>query len=64
MKDVDNFEGGKVGETTAAGKTSVSLHKIKIQGSDRSVIIILLGSAARTDDVHTLLKYVEEHFKS
>ena len=64
VKDVDNFEGGKVGETTAAGKTSISIHKVKIQGSDRTVIIILLGSAARTDDVHTLLKYVEEHFKS
>lgn len=64
VQDVNNFEGGKVGETTAAGKTSVSLHKVKIQGSDRTVIIILLGSAARTDDVHTLLKYVEDHFKS
>ena len=64
VKNVSNFEGGKVGETMAAGKTSVSIHKIKIQGSDRSVIIILLGSSSRTDDVHTLLKYVEQHFKS
>ena len=64
VKDVNNFEGGKVGETTAAGKTSVSIHKVKIQGSDRTVIIILLGSSSRTDDVHTLLRYVEEHFKS
>ena len=64
VKNVSNFEGGKVGETMAAGKTSVSIHKIKIQGSDRSVIIILLGSSSRTDDVHTLLDYVTEHFKS
>jgi len=63
VKNDDSFVGGKVGETMAAGKTSVSLHKIQIQGSDRTVIIILLGSANRTDDVHTLLDYVQEHFK-
>jgi D-alanyl-D-alanine endopeptidase (penicillin-binding protein 7) len=63
VKNDDSFVGGKVGETLAAGKTSVSLHKLKIQGSERTVIIILLGSANRTDDVHTLLDYVQEHFK-
>jgi hypothetical protein len=63
VKNDDSFVGGKVGETMAAGKTSVSLHKVQIQGSDRTVIIILLGSANRTDDVHTLLSYVQEHFK-
>jgi D-alanyl-D-alanine carboxypeptidase len=63
IKDVDNFVGGKVGETSAAGQTSVSLHTITIQGSDRTVAIILLGSAHRGDDVRQLIDFVEERFK-
>lgn len=63
VEDVDNFIGGKVGETTAAGQTSVTIHKIKLQGSDRTVVIILLGSAHRDDDVRTLIKFVEDRFK-
>jgi D-alanyl-D-alanine endopeptidase (penicillin-binding protein 7) len=63
VEDLDNFIGGKVGETSAAGQTSVSLHTVKIQGSDRTVAVILLGSAHRTDDVKLLLNFVEERFK-
>ena len=63
VKDLDNFVGGKVGETSAAGQTSVSLHTVKIQGSDRTVAVILLGSAHRTDDVKLLINFVEERFK-
>lgn len=62
VKDVDSFVGGKVGETTAAGQTSVSLHKIKIQGQDRTVVIILLGSAHRNDDVKLLIDFVQSRF--
>lgn len=63
VKDDSTFVGGKIGETMAAGKTSVSLHEVTIQGEKRTVAIILLGSEARTDDVHTLLSFVEGHFK-
>ena len=63
VDDVDSFLGGKVGETTAAGQTSISLHKIKLQGSDRTVVIILLGSSSRGDDVRALIQFVEERFK-
>lgn len=63
IEDVDNFVGGKVGETSAAGQTSVSLHTVTIQGSDRTVAIILLGSAHRSDDVRLLIDFVEERFK-
>jgi len=62
IENIDNFIGGKVGETIAAGQTSVSLHKVKIQGSNRTVAIILLGSTDRGEDVRTLMRYVEEHF--
>ena len=64
INDVDNFVGGKVGETTAAGQTSVSLHEVTIQGSQRTVIIILLGSSARTADVQTLMRFVEGRFSA
>jgi D-alanyl-D-alanine endopeptidase (penicillin-binding protein 7) len=63
VDDVDNFVGGKVGETSAAGQTSVSLHTVKIQGSDRIVVVVLLGSAHRNADVKLLVDFVEERFK-
>lgn len=63
IEDVDNFVGGKVGETMAAGQTSVSLHTIMLQGSERTVVIILLGSSSRDEDVRTLIKFVEDRFK-
>lgn len=62
VKDLNNFVGGKVGETLAAGQTSITLHKIKFKDSDRTVVVILLGSDNRTDDVQTLIKYVESRY--
>lgn len=62
INDIDNFIGGKVGETNAAGQTSVSLHEVTIQGSKRTVVIILLGSTGRTEDVQTLMHFVEDRF--
>lgn len=62
IENLENFIGGKVGETEAAGQTSVSLHKIKIQGKDRIVMVILLGSEDRSKDVQTLINYVETNF--
>ncbi|MEN9920435.1 MAG: hypothetical protein RL538_328 [Candidatus Parcubacteria bacterium] len=63
VRDVDNFEGGKVGETTAAGQTSVSLHTVEIQGSKRTVLVVLLGSASRGDDVKLLIDFVTKRFE-
>lgn len=62
VKNLNNFIGGKIGETHAAGMTSVSLHQIKVQGSLRTVVIILLGSTARNDDVTSLVSFVESRF--
>jgi serine-type D-Ala-D-Ala endopeptidase (penicillin-binding protein 7) len=62
IEDVDSFVGGKVGETKAAGQTSVSLHRIKIQGQERTVVIVLLGSANRSDDVKLLIDFVQSRF--
>ncbi|MCA9358059.1 L,D-transpeptidase family protein [Candidatus Kaiserbacteria bacterium] len=62
VEDMDNFVGGKVGETLAAGKTSISLHEVELQGQVRTLIVIILGSDDRTGDVVTLLEYVQNRF--
>jgi hypothetical protein len=61
-KHLDNFVGGKVGETEAAGKTAISLHEIEVQGAKRTVVVIVLGSVERNQDVETLLSAVESRF--
>ena len=62
IKDETNFIGGKVGETTAAGQTSISHHKITVKGTERVIAIILLNSNSRNDDVKELLGYATERF--
>lgn len=62
VEDMENFVGGKVGETNAAGQTSVSLHKLKFQGVERTLAIILLGSEGRREDINTLISYAQNRF--
>ncbi|MCD5381044.1 MAG: L,D-transpeptidase family protein [Candidatus Pacebacteria bacterium] len=62
IEDMDNFVGGKVGETLAAGQTSISLHDLQFQGEQRTLVIIILGSKGRTADIESLISYVENHF--
>ncbi len=62
VEGLENFIGGKVGETIAAGQTSVTLHHIKIKDTERTVAIIILGSENRNGDVTELLRYTEERF--
>ncbi len=62
VKGLENFIGGKVGETIAAGQTSVTLHHLKINDTERTIAIIILGSENRNSDVTELLRYAEERF--
>lgn len=62
VKGLENFIGGKVGETKAAGQTSVSLHTLSVKGESRTIAVIILGSEDRNHDVTELLHYAEEHF--
>jgi len=62
IEDTTGFVGGKVGETLAAGQTSISLHELSIKGTTRTVVVIVLGSAGRTADVQALVSFVEEQF--
>lgn len=58
----DTFIGGKIGETEAAGQTSVTIHRLSFGGTTRDVIIVLLGSSGRTADVTALLDYLRDRF--
>lgn len=62
IKGMDSFVGGKVGETLAAGQTSVSLHKLDFQGEKRTLVVILLGSDNRTEDIEKLISYVQNRY--
>lgn len=62
VESIDSFIGGKVGETTAAKKTSVTIHRLLIGGAERDIAVILLGSDNRRADVLTLLEYTNERF--
>ncbi|MBY0538581.1 L,D-transpeptidase family protein [Patescibacteria group bacterium] len=64
VEGLDNFIGGKIGETTAAGQTSVTLHKITVKGDERVIAIVLLGSDSRNADVTELLGYATARFGS
>lgn len=61
-EDIHSFIGGKVGETQAAGQTSVSLHELWINGSRRTIAFVLLGSEDRELDLKKLLSYTKEQF--
>lgn len=62
VRNLENFIGGKVGETIAAGQTSVSLHHLDIKNRKRTIAVVVLGSNSRDADVLTLLNYAKEQF--
>lgn len=62
VENLDNFVGGKIGETMAAGQTSLSLHEVTVQGDTRTIAVILLGSEARDEDVQQLVSFVGSHY--
>jgi D-alanyl-D-alanine carboxypeptidase len=64
VEDMKSFVGGKVGETSAALQTSLSLHEIEIGGSQREVTVVILGSESRNDDIENLLQYVRSVYNN
>jgi hypothetical protein len=62
VEGLNNFLGGKVGETIAAGQTSVTLHGLIVRGQVRTLAIIILGSQDRNTDVVALYNYARERF--
>ena len=62
LSELDNFYGGKTGQTSAAGQTSISLHRMMVRGEERLIVIAVLGSSDRTRDVLLLHSYFQERF--
>lgn len=62
VADLDDFYGGKIGETRAAGQTSLTLHNFTIQDQERVIAIIVLGSSDRSGDVTKLHQYFTERW--
>jgi len=62
VEEMENFLGGKVGETEAAGQTSISLHRINVKGEERIIAVILLGSSDKAEDVKSLLTHAQSNF--
>lgn len=62
IEDMTSFVGGKVGETLAAGKTSISLHSVRFKGQDRILVVILLGAQDRKAEIGSLIQYVKDRF--
>jgi hypothetical protein len=58
----DSLIGGKVGETLAAGQTSLTLHRFLVRDVERTIAVIILGSDNRNADVLSLLNYARERF--
>ncbi len=58
---LSDMVGGKVGETDAAGQTSVTIHAMSLAGTARTVVIALLGSQERSVDVSLIHQYIADH---
>src|SRR5690606_21569397 len=58
----ENFIGGKVGETEAAGQTDVSLFEVEVDGEKRVIAMVLLGSDDRNADMEVLKAHVKERY--
>ena len=59
-----NVTGGKIGETTAAKQTSITIHaRTDSNGVQRPIAIVLLGSNSRNADVTFIYNYFDERFK-
>lgn len=58
----ENFVGGKVGETSAAKGTIISIFEMPTEAGSRPIVIIALGSDNRAEDVRAILDYVKFNF--
>lgn len=58
----NNYEGGKTGYTSKAGRTGVALFKIPFEGyGERVIAITLLRTDNRTEDYNKLLEFVSNY---
>lgn len=62
VPELTDLIGGKIGETMAAGQTSVTVHSVAVAGESRPIVVVLLGSDSRDADVTTIHQYFIDRF--
>lgn len=62
FQDDPQFVGGKVGDTTQARQTILSIFNLTIASDTRPLAIIVLGSSDRAKDAATILNYIREQY--
>jgi len=60
--DDPEFVGGKVGMTTAAGETILSIFRVQKANEERPVVIIALSSKDRVKDASMLIDYIRRSY--
>jgi hypothetical protein len=60
--DQSDFIGGKVGKTTGAGETIISIFDLNFGGNKRSILFISLGSTDGKADIIKLKEFVQKNF--
>lgn len=60
FSDVQTFVGGKVGQTTAAGETMVSVFTVSNGGDKHRVAVVVLRSSDYTEDTTKLTRWLGE----
>jgi D-alanyl-D-alanine carboxypeptidase len=58
----DGFLGGKVGKSTIAKETIISIFKKTLNGSERDIVVVVLGSEHNADDARNLLNQVTANY--
>jgi D-alanyl-D-alanine carboxypeptidase len=59
---LEKFVGGKVGKTNAAQETIISLYTMNINGTDRTLAFIILGTKDRQKAMLDLYAYIQKQY--
>ncbi len=61
---IEGLVGGKVGKTTAAAETAALVYRMNINGAERTLLFVVLGTPDRFNAVRALHSYVEDQYGS
>lgn len=62
FEDEEGFIGGKVGETSEARQTILSIFELDFRGEKRPIVFIALGSDDNAKDAREMLDYVKRNY--
>ncbi|MBI5003870.1 L,D-transpeptidase family protein [Candidatus Kaiserbacteria bacterium] len=63
-KAPETFVGGKVGQTNEAGETYAGIFSIPVDGHERQIVVIVLGSQDVQRDVAKLVQFVKDAYSA